>query len=91
MPEAAADLVLALAPIDRTQAIRLIERCGVLERAGDTGPSAVELARSLIALGEMVSHGGFAEVEINPIAWTGAAWIALDAVVRQCQPSSSSL
>ena len=88
--EAAADLVLALAPIDRKQAIRLIERSGVLHRAGDAEPSAIELARALIALGEMVSHGGFAEVEINPIAWTGVDWIALDAVVRQCEPSNNA-
>lgn len=88
--EAAADLMLALAPIDRTQAGRLIDRSGILGRAAEAEPSAVELSTALISLGEMVSRGGFAEVEINPIAWTGVRWVALDAVVRQCRPSNTS-
>jgi acyl-CoA synthetase (NDP forming) len=82
--EAANDLLLALAPLDRAQANRLVTASGVLLRAGDTHPSAVELANIILRLGDLVADGKFAEIEINPIAWTGVRWLALDAVVRQC-------
>ncbi len=82
--EAANDLRLALAPLDRARANRLVEMSRVLERAGDVDPSSVELAGILLKLGDLVASGEFAEIEINPIAWTGARWLALDAVVRQC-------
>ena len=82
--EAANDLRLALAPLDRNRANRVIARSRVLERAGEAHPSAIELAGILLRLGDLVASGEFAEIEINPIAWTGARWLALDAVVRQC-------
>jgi succinyl-CoA synthetase beta subunit len=36
----------------------------------------------VIRIGEILANSNLEEIEINPLVWTGEAWVALDALVR---------
>ena len=67
--ESVGQLSMALAPVSRSFALRWVESLGD-ETLADIVVSVSKLASESI------------EAEINPLAWTGVRWIALDAVVR---------
>jgi acetyl-CoA synthetase (ADP-forming) len=84
--EAFDDVVVSPAPVSRTGALRMISRLrgrGVLSpsRRG-TAPDIDALASVVIRIGEILANSNLEEIEINPLVWTGEAWVALDALVR---------
>ena len=80
------DAVTAPLPISRSGALRMISRMrgrGVLS-SNRTGvqPDIDSLAAVVVRIGEIVDNSDLEEIEINPLVWDGASWVALDALVR---------
>lgn len=80
------DVMVSPAPVSRTGALRMISRLrgrGVLS-SGRRGvpPDIDSLASVVIQIGEILAGSNLEEIEINPLAWTGSSWVALDALVR---------
>jgi acetyltransferase len=84
--EALDDVVVAPAPVSRSEALRLFSRLrgrGVLSsnRKGSQ-PDLDSLASVVIRIGDILANSNLEEIEINPLVWTGTSWLALDALVR---------
>jgi acyl-CoA synthetase (NDP forming) len=84
--EALDDVGVAPAPITSGGAMRMISmlqghRVLSAPRRG-TPPDLEGLSRIIVRLGEILCSSDWAEIEINPLVWTGEAWEALDALVR---------
>jgi succinyl-CoA synthetase beta subunit len=45
-------------------------------------PDVDSLASVVILIGEILANSNLEEIELNPLAWTGSSWVALDALVR---------
>jgi len=92
--EALGDVAMALAPVSTEHARRLVDSlvgAAVLDTARFGAPAdRHELAAILVRLGALVADGSATEIEINPLAWTGTDWLALDAVVRRAADSEES-
>lgn len=77
----------ALAPVPSTSgaAMRLVGRVvglgAALRRSGSGDTALAALAELILCLGEGFLASGLAELELNPLAWTGERWEALDVVV----------
>ncbi len=84
--EALGDVAMALAPVSIEHARRLIGSlaAGAVLDTARFGAAADRdrLAEILVRLGALIAEGSAIEVEINPLTWSGAEWLALDAVVR---------
>jgi len=66
--------------------LRMISRMrgrGVLT-SNRTGvqPDIDSLAAVVVRIGEILANSDLEEIEINPLVWDGASWVALDALVR---------
>jgi acyl-CoA synthetase (NDP forming) len=85
--EALGDVAMALAPVSTEHARRLVDSlvgAAVLDTTRFGAPAdRDQLAAILVRLGGLVADGSATEIEINPLAWTGTEWLALDAVVRR--------
>ncbi|MGZ8755908.1 MAG: acetate--CoA ligase family protein [Acidimicrobiia bacterium] len=84
--EAFDDVVVAPAPVSRSDALRMFSRLrgrGVLSssRLG-TPPDIDSLASVVVRIGEILANSKLEEIEVNPLVWTGSSWVALDALVR---------
>jgi hypothetical protein len=92
--EALGHVAMALAPISIEHARRLIDSLAggaVLDSARFGTPADRDrLAAILVHLGARVAGGEAVEIEINPLAWTGTEWLALDAVGRRAAVSRES-
>ena len=74
---------IAPAPLDESGARRMIARATGLAGALDRhDPTAAEhLAEVLVTTSRAFDSSDLDQFEINPLAWTGTQWEALDAVV----------
>ena len=76
------DPVMGLLPGTAAEAMRLIDRApglGVALRRVHRD-AAGRLAESMTSLGTGFLGSGLAEIEINPLVWSGNEWVALDAL-----------
>jgi succinyl-CoA synthetase beta subunit len=84
--EAFDDVVVSPAPVSRIGALRMISRLrgrGVLSSSRRGAPPDIDaLASVVIRIGDILANSNLEEIEINPLIWTGEAWVALDALVR---------
>jgi acyl-CoA synthetase (NDP forming) len=72
--------VMAPAPLGPGGARRLLHRLGA-----DSWPFSADLNQLeeiVVVVGRLIGGPHLAEIEINPLAWTGSQWEALDAVIR---------
>jgi acetate---CoA ligase (ADP-forming) len=86
LTEAFDDVAVAPAPIGRRGAMRMVSRLrgrGLLSLKRLGAPADVDALASLIVrLGDVLTNSTLEEIEINPLVWDGASWVALDALVR---------
>ena len=84
--EAFDDVVVAPAPVSRSDALRMFSRLrgrGVMSsKRGGPEPDIDSLASVVVRIGEILANSNLEEIEINPLVWTGSSWAALDALVR---------
>ncbi|MEX0667313.1 MAG: acetate--CoA ligase family protein, partial [Acidimicrobiia bacterium] len=84
--EAVGDVVAAPAPVAASGALRMVSRIrglGVLSSSRTGAPADVAALSSIAArVGEILANSNLEEIEINPLVWDGASWIALDGLVR---------
>jgi acyl-CoA synthetase (NDP forming) len=80
------DVVVSPAPVNRAGALRMISRLrgrSVLYSARRGAPPDIDsLASVVVRIGQILAYSNLEEIEINPLVWTGSAWVALDALVR---------
>ena len=84
--EAFDDVAAAPAPLGPRGALRMISRLrnrGLLSsnRLG-VHPDVEALAALIVRVGDVLANSTLEEIEINPLVWDGASWLALDALVR---------
>jgi acetyl-CoA synthetase len=86
LTELLADVVFAPAPVDTAGALATIGRLrgrAMLDGFRGSPPADVDALARIVSL---VSRGligvGLQEVEINPLVWTGADWVAVDWLLR---------
>jgi acetyl-CoA synthetase len=86
LTEAVGDVVAAPAPVAASEALRMVSRIrglGVLSSSRTGAPADVAALSSIVArVGEILANSDLEEIEINPLVWDGASWIALDGLVR---------
>ncbi len=80
------DVVVAAAPVSTGGALRMISRMrgrGMLSSNRTGAPPDIDsLASLVVRIGEILTGSDLEEIEINPLVWEGASWVALDALVR---------
>ncbi|HKX75828.1 MAG TPA: acetate--CoA ligase family protein, partial [Acidimicrobiia bacterium] len=72
--------VMAPAPLGPAAARRLLNRLGADSWPGP--PDLDQLGEIVVVLGRLIAGPHVTEIEINPLAWTGTQWEALDALIR---------
>jgi acyl-CoA synthetase (NDP forming) len=81
------DVVFAPAPIDQAGARAMIDRLrsrAVLDGVRGGSPTDIdELSRILSLVSRGLIGAGLSEVEVNPLVWDGAEWVAVDWLVVQ--------
>jgi hypothetical protein len=81
------DVVFAPAPIDQAGARAMIDRLrsrAVLDGLRGGSPTDIdELARIVSLVSRGLVGAGLREVEVNPLVWDGAEWVAVDWLVVQ--------
>jgi acetyltransferase len=78
--ELADTAVMAPAPLGVGGARHLLRRLGADSWPGS--PDLDQLGEILVQVGRLIAGPHLTELEINPLAWTGTTWEALDAVIR---------
>jgi predicted TIM-barrel enzyme len=80
-------VVFAPAPIDQAGARAMIDRLrsrAVLDGLRGGSPTDIdELARIVSLVSRGLVGAGLREVEVNPLVWDGAEWVAVDWLVVQ--------
>ena len=83
--EVTRDVAFSPAPVDERRALKMIDRLrgrAVLDGYRGRPPADVaELARLVGIISRGVAGLGVREVEINPLIWDGAEWVAVDWLV----------
>ncbi len=87
LTELIGDVVFAPAPIDQAGAVAMIDRMrgrALLDGYRGSPPSDVyALARIVSLVSRGVAGSGLVEVELNPLIWDGASWVAVDWLLVQ--------
>jgi acyl-CoA synthetase (NDP forming) len=87
LAEMLGDVVFAPAPVDEAGARRMIDGMGgrpLLDGYRGSPPADIEgLARIVSLVSRGMVGAGLREVELNPVVWTGDAWVAVDWLVGQ--------
>jgi succinyl-CoA synthetase beta subunit len=83
--EGLGDQQMAPAPVGQIGAARMLSRIPGLKtrlERGGAGPDAMaRLAELVVDISRRFVGSGLAEMEMNPVAWTGESWEILDAVM----------
>ena len=86
LTELLGDVVFAPAPVDKSEAQAMIARLrghGLLDGFRGGPPADIDALSQVVSI---VSRGligsGLREVEINPLIWDGAGWVAVDWLAR---------
>ena len=86
LTEALGDVVAAPALVGTRGALRMISRLrsrGVLSSSrGGVPPDIAALSSIVARVAEILANSDLEEIEINPLVWDGAGWLALDGLVR---------
>lgn len=80
------DVVFAPAPVDEAGARTMIDRIRARplldSYRGDPASDVDELARIVSLVSRGLVGSGLQEVELNPVVWDGAGWVAVDWLAR---------
>ena len=85
LTELIGDVVFAPAPVDEPGAARMIDRLEsrpLLDGHRGAPPADIpDLARIVSLMSRGIASGRYQQVEINPLIWDGAEWVAVDLLV----------